>query len=110
MPTIATNGAFTLINIFDVEPENVEPLIARLREVTEATMQFLPGFISTSVHRGVDGMTVANYAQWATEADFKAIMRLPEVRAHFDDVKRLTTRITPHLYRVDYAFGRKQEG
>ncbi len=75
MPTIEENRFVTLINVFEVEPEKIDSLIALLREITESTMCHLPGFVSTSVHRGVDGQTVANYAQWANQRDFEAMIR-----------------------------------
>lgn len=104
MPTIAENRFVTLINVFEVEPEKIDSLIALLREITESTMCHLPGFVSTSVHRGVDGQTVANYAQWANQSDFEAMFRVPAVREHFEQIGAIAKSITPHLYAVDYVF------
>jgi quinol monooxygenase YgiN len=104
MPTIAQHQFVTLINVFEVEPDDVDALIALLREITESTMCHLPGFVSTSVHRGVDGQTVANYAQWASQSEFEAIFRVPAVREHFDQISAIAKSITPHLYAVDYVF------
>ena len=65
MPTIEANTAVvTQINVFTCSPENQQALIDHLvRAATFASR--IPGWKSASIHRGLDGKTVVNYAQAA---------------------------------------------
>ena len=54
----------TLINVFTVKPERQQELLDVLTEATEEVIKHLPGFISANFHKSVDGVRVANYAQW----------------------------------------------
>ncbi|MBW3590403.1 MAG: antibiotic biosynthesis monooxygenase [Actinobacteria bacterium] len=72
----------TLINVFTVSPENQDRLVNLLIEATEQTMRHLPGFVSASIHKSLDGGRVINYAQWESREDFEAMMNEPEARGH----------------------------
>jgi antibiotic biosynthesis monooxygenase (ABM) superfamily enzyme len=56
-------NVLTLVNVFTVKPENQQKLVDLLTEATERTMKQLPGFVSASIHRSVDGTKMVNYAQ-----------------------------------------------
>jgi Antibiotic biosynthesis monooxygenase len=58
----ANNGVITQINVFTVAPEKQQELIDLLSEAA-AFASCLPGWISASVHRCLDGTRVVNYAQ-----------------------------------------------
>ncbi len=81
----------TLVNVFTVAPENQEKLVAILIEATERTMKHLPGFVSASIHRGLDGTKVVNYAQWRGRADFEALRENPQARPHMEAAAALAT-------------------
>jgi quinol monooxygenase YgiN len=53
----------TLVNVFTVSPDKQIELADLLVRATEETMRHLPGFISASIHRSVDGTKVIHYAQ-----------------------------------------------
>ncbi len=72
----------TLVNVFTVDPSNQDKLVKLLVAATERTMKNLPGFISASIHRSLDGKKVVNYAQWRSKADFEAIRQNPEAASH----------------------------
>lgn len=98
--TIAADApVVTLINSFTVDPADQERLIALLAEATDEVMRHRPGFISASFHRGLDGRTVANYAQWASRADFEAMLADPVAQQHMSAARALAT-VTPLLYEV----------
>ena len=64
MTTISpTRKLVTLINVFTVEPANQERLLDLLVRATEISVRHAPGFISASLHRGLDGTKVTMYAQ-----------------------------------------------
>ena len=63
MATITANqGIVTQINVFTVSPENQQALIELLQEAARFASQ-IPGWISASIHRSLDGTRVVNYAQ-----------------------------------------------
>lgn len=63
MATIRVNdGVVTQINVFTVAPERQLELIALLSEAA-AFASGVPGWISASIHRSLDGTKVVNYAQ-----------------------------------------------
>jgi quinol monooxygenase YgiN len=76
MPTISKGRApLTLINVFTVRPEKQEELIVLLKEITERDVRHHKGFISASLHRGLDGGKVAMYAQWASIDDYESMRK-----------------------------------
>ena len=78
MPTIIANkGIVTQINVFDVLPGKGDGLIALLRESAHAA-RIVPGWLSASLHRSLDGRTVVNYAQstdMAAQEQVLAVLR-----------------------------------
>lgn len=76
MPTIVKGSeVLTLVNVFTVDPEKQRQLVTLLTDATQLTMRHLPGFISASIHRGLDGRKVVNYAQWESMAAFEAMQK-----------------------------------
>ena len=69
--------AVTLINTFDVEPHKQDELVELLERAAVEVFQYLDGFISSNIHRGLDGKHVAAYAQWARREDTS-----PSLAAH----------------------------
>jgi heme-degrading monooxygenase HmoA len=94
----AANDVVTLINVFTVDPEDQRELVHRLSGATEV-MKRMPGFVSTSIHRSLDGRHVANYAQWRSEADFKAMLKNPMAQEHMAAASELGSA-EPVLYEV----------
>ena len=83
MATIEKGAGFlTLINIFSVAPDKQAKLIELLMKATDETMKYLPGFVSASIHRSLDGRKVVNYAQWKSMADFDAMRKNPLAVPH----------------------------
>lgn len=73
MPEIKANsGVVTQINVFTVKPENQQALIDLLIDSARSVCH-LPGWKSASIHRGLDGKTVVNYAQ---SSDMKSQERI----------------------------------
>jgi heme-degrading monooxygenase HmoA len=92
--------AITLINVFTVAPEKQESLVELLARATREVMQRMPGFLSASIHRSIDGTRVTNYAQWRSQADFEAMLQHEEARAHMTDAAALAIEFEPVLYHV----------
>lgn len=82
MPSIAKhNEVITVIIIFAVEPEQQQELINTIVEFVEADVKHQPGFVSSSLHKSLDGIRVLNYAQWKTLEDYKAFLNNSEIQA-----------------------------
>ena len=81
MPTISKGRTpLTLINVFTVAPEKQDELIALLTDVTAQNVRHHEGFISASLHRGLDGGKVTMYAQWASVEAYDAMRQIPVLR------------------------------
>ena len=107
MTTIHTGAApVTLINTFTVAPEKQAELIALLDAATDEVMRKLPGFVSANIHRSLDGKRVANYAQWASKADFEAMQKNPQAAEHMKKAAALAEKFEPVLYEVESVFDR----
>ena len=81
----------TLVNVFTVRPENQQKLVDMLVEATDKTMRKLPGFLSASIHRSLDGTRVVNYAQWRSKTDFDAMRQNPAAQPHMAAVAAIAT-------------------
>lgn len=89
----------TLINVFTVDPDRQDHLVRLLERATEEVMRHRPGFVSANIHRGLDGVTVANYAQWASRADFEAMLADPVAGEHMREITEFA-EARPGLYEV----------
>ena len=81
----------TLINVFTVKREDQDKLVRLLADATEQTMKRLPGFVSASIHKSLDGTKVVNYAQWRSKADFEAMQKNPEAGPHMKAAAAIAT-------------------
>jgi quinol monooxygenase YgiN len=79
----------TLVNVFTVKPEKQAELADLLIRATDETMKELPGFVSASIHRSLDGTKVVNYAQWRSQADFAAMRENPKAQTHMKAASEL---------------------
>ena len=81
MPTIIEGKvAATVIEVFEVEPRDQRGLVSTLDRANVEIFQFLPGFVSASVHRGVDDRHVGTYAQWSSADAYAAALVHPKVQ------------------------------
>lgn len=71
--TIISNKThyLTLINVFTVDPENQQKLVELLILATESSVRKIKGFISSSLHKSIDGTKVTMYAQWKSIEDYQ---------------------------------------
>jgi quinol monooxygenase YgiN len=77
--TVISKGAkvVTFINVFTVEPADQARLVELLTKVTETSVRHARGFVSSSLHRSVDGRKVTMYGQWRSMEDYEAMRRDP---------------------------------
>jgi quinol monooxygenase YgiN len=79
----------TLINVFSVAAENLERLVALLKEGTDAWISKVPGFVSSSLHVSRDGQRVVIYGQWRNAESIAAMRQRPEMPAYFERIKSM---------------------
>src|SRR5260370_11480269 len=100
MTTISPNGKLvTLINVFTVEPTNQQELLELLARATETSVRHAPGFVSASLHRGLDGTKVTMYAQWRSVEDYQAMRENPAPRPFLQQALAIP-RLDPGIYEV----------
>lgn len=104
MPVIRVGGAVTQVNVFTVEPGRQQPLIDYLADAARVASE-VPGWMSASLHRSLDGTRVVNYAQ---SEDADAAQR---VIAHLKDRgliggNKAFGQADPGLYEVVFALDR----
>lgn len=90
----------TLINVYEVEPDNQAELVKSLKEVTENKIRHQPGFKSVCIHSSLDGKKVVNYSQWASKEHFEEFMRKPETQLQLKRFASLAKSVAPSLYKV----------
>ncbi|VEP16398.1 putative antibiotic biosynthesis monooxygenase [Hyella patelloides LEGE 07179] len=92
------NKLTTVIIIFTVETSQQDDLIAAIKEFLE-TVKTQPGFVSANLHKSTDGVKVANYAQWASTAEFEAFRNNVEIQKK---AEKLFTFDRPdsHVYEI----------
>lgn len=99
--TIDANAPVTtLINVFTVEPAQQRELVDVLVTATEDVMRHRPGFVAANIHAGADGTRVVNYAQWASEDAFRAMLTDPACQEHMQAALKIATA-DPQLYTVE---------
>ena len=85
-----------LINVYRCEPERLDALMERLAVMVRAQRK-AEGFISATVHRGLNGKVAAVHAVWRSREDWKAMTRHPAVNETMAPIMALAT-FEPHLY------------
>jgi quinol monooxygenase YgiN len=104
MTTIALNPKLvTLINVFTVEPANQPQLIELLARATETSVRHAPGFISSSLHRSLDGTKVTMYAQWRSVEDYQAMRENPAPLPYLQQALAIA-KFDPGIYEVVEIF------
>src|ERR1700738_2053946 len=67
----------SLINVFTVDPANQHRLLDLLARATDEFVSRAPGFVSSTLHRSLDGTKVTMYAQWRSAEDYESMRRDP---------------------------------
>ena len=104
MTTISKDAQLiTLINVFTVDPSNQSQLVELLTKVTDAFVRRARGFISSSLHRSLDGTKVTMYAQWRSLDDYETMRRDPGPTPYLQQALTIAT-FEPGIYDVVESF------
>ena len=85
-----------LINVYRCEPERQAALMDLL-SVMVGAQRDLEGFVSATLHRGLNGRVAAVHAVWRSQAQWKAMARHPAVVEAMGPILAIAT-FEPHLY------------
>jgi len=91
-----------LINVYRCDPARLDVLMERLTVMVRAQRE-AEGFVSATLHRGLNGKVAAVHAVWRTREDWKAMTRLPAVNAAMEPIMAIAT-FEPHLYEAGEVF------
>ena len=97
----ADAAPIVLINVYKCQPDKQDALMALVATMARAQIG-LPGLISATLHRGLNGKTVAIHAMWRSVEDWKAMAREPRVAAAMSPIMAIAT-FEPNLYEAGEA-------
>ncbi len=93
----------TLINVFTVEPANQHRLLDLLARATDEFVSGALGFVSSTLHRSLDGTKVTMYAQWRSMEDYESMRGDPRPLPFLE--KALTiAKFEPGIYEIVRTF------
>ncbi|MBU3065012.1 antibiotic biosynthesis monooxygenase [Nocardia sp. NEAU-G5] len=105
MPVIRMSDALTTqINVFTVEPGRDQQLIEHLARAARVARE-VPGWVSASLHRSLDGTRVVNYAQSENLAAAEAVIEHLTEQG-FIRGNRAFGQANPGLYEVVFTLDR----
>ena len=97
------NKILTLINVFHVGPDNQQKLVDLLTLATESSVKNITGFISSSLHKSLDGTKVTMYAQWRSLADYQNMRNNPTASPYLTQALEIAT-FEMGMYEVAETF------
>ncbi len=101
--------SITLINVFTVEPSNQQRLLDLLARATHEFVSHAPGFLTSILHRGLDGTKVTMYAQWRSIGDYETMRRDPGPLPFLEEALSIA-RFEPGMYEIARTFSPPSPG
>jgi quinol monooxygenase YgiN len=109
MTTISKDAnLITFINVFTVDSANQSRLVELLIKATDASVRHARGFVSSSLHRSLDGTKVTMYAQWRSLEDYEAMRKDPGPLPFFQEALTIA-KFEPGMYEVVESFAPPRE-
>jgi quinol monooxygenase YgiN len=104
MTTISEKaGLLTFINVFTVSPENQSLLLELLTQATDVSVRHAKGFVSSALHRSLDGTKVTMYAPWQSMEDYQVMRENPAASPYLAKALTIAT-FEPGAYNVIKTF------
>lgn len=104
MPVIRVDSTVTQINVFTVHPGRQQPLIDYLARAAQVASE-VPGWMSASLHRSLDGTRVVNYAQSEDHDAAQRVVQHLKSRGMLEGNKAFG-QAHPGLYEVSFTLDR----
>ena len=96
--TDAASDPVVLINVYRCQPERLDEVMELLGVMVRA-QRGADGFISATLHRGLNGKVAAVHAVWRSREDWKSMARSAAVNAAMEPIMALAT-FEPNLYEA----------
>lgn len=93
------NRLLTVIVLFRVKQGQQTAVVDKVKELFAIAKQ-QPGFVSANLHRSLDDIKVANYAQWEDAASLERFQQLPEVQGLTASLQALIEEMDSHRYEI----------
>jgi quinol monooxygenase YgiN len=93
----------TFINVFTVEPANQQRLVELLARVTDISVRHAQGFVSSALHRSLDGTKVTMFARWRTIENYEAMRKDPTPLPYLQQALAIA-KFEPGMYEVVESF------
>jgi len=93
------NDVVTGLIVQNCPPDKQQFLLDYNVGETERLIKHLPGFVSASFHKSLDGQRMTEYVQWRSLEHFQAARENPEFHAHIPVVAAVA-QVEWDLYRV----------
>ncbi|QFS84368.1 Tetracenomycin-F1 monooxygenase [Roseivivax sp. THAF40] len=90
----------TVITTFECSPGTCGDLLALLQAAYAEFISDQPGFLAAGLHVNDAETRIANYSQWRSRDDFKAMLRSDEMRRRNREIAALCSRFEPVMYEV----------
>ncbi len=97
----ATASHFVIVT-FETDPAAQEAALEKIGAYVASFLSKQPGFVESTLHRGVDGSGIVHYAKWQSEDAFKAAG--VKARSHPDLPALLAYKPTGRGYQVWKSF------
>ena len=97
------DSTVTFINVFTVTQANQQRLIDLLIRATDGFVNRAPGFISATLHRGIEGTKVTMYARWRTMEDYQSMREDPGPLPFLQEALTFAT-FEPGAYEIVRTF------
>jgi heme-degrading monooxygenase HmoA len=97
------DSTVTFINVFTVTQANQHRLIDLLTRATHGFVNRAPGFISSTLHRSIDGTKVIMYARWRSMEDYQSMRHDPGPLPFLQEALTFAT-FEPGIYEIVRTF------
>ena len=108
MPTISLDDKLTtVILIYKVDPQNQIALVNAAIENSQNVIEKKSGFISSNLHKSIDGTSIVNYLQWETRKLYEeAINSLSAKKAKIGEKILEITNSDRNIYELVFCGGK----
>lgn len=94
----------TVICTFDVTPGSAHDVLDLLGAAYAEVISRAPGYIAGAIHLNDAQTRICTYSQWQGREDYKAMLRMPEMRIRNREIHGLVRSFEPVMYEVAGVF------
>jgi hypothetical protein len=96
-----------LIDLWTVDPERRDELVARISEALQAIVVGRPGFVSAEIYESVDRGIVMSSIRMRTARERQELMDSPEAHRAMRELREVA-HTHAHLFRLAQTFGPRE--